>query len=210
MDFAKMTLEFVKVLVSWPAVALVGLLVFRNEIRALVESIRSLLDRIKKLDAFGVSADVGERLLKEAKPSLDVGAAAPDIELSASSGAYSTDYRAIFLVVGIANRGDQQDQVVSWQLSFPALNIGLEPTPAPHSLVGGVPWWASPMVKLPPHEFVQGSLFFRGKGALGEGLPEEPLHGKVLAATLHGKTLSRDVAIYRLATLQAKARAASD
>ena len=210
MDAAKMTLEFVKVLISWPVVVVIGLLIFRKQIRALVEGIRSLLDRVKKLDAFGVSAEVGEQLLKEAKPSLQIEGSASEIELSVSSGAYSTDYRAIVLVVGIANRGDQPDQVVNWQLSFQALNIELEPTPAPHNLIGGVPWWASPLVKLPPHELVQGSLFFRGKGSLEEGLSEEPLHGKVVAGTLHGKTLSRDVEIYRLATLQARARGASD
>lgn len=209
MDSAKMTLEFLKVLISWPVVAAIGLLVFRKQIRALVESIRSLLDRIKKLEAFGLAAEVGEQLLKEAKPSLQTEGAMSGIELSVSSGAYSTAYRAIFLVVGIANRGDQPDQVVSWQLSFPALSIELEPTPAPHNLVGGVPWWASPMVKLPPHELVQGSLFFRGEGALEEGLSAEPLHGKVVAGTLHGKTLSRDVEIYRLATLQARVRDSS-
>ena len=210
MDSAKMTLELLKVLISWPAVAVIGLLVFRKQIGALVESIRSLLDRTKKFHAFGVSAELGEQLLKEAKPSLQIEGAAADMELSVSSGAYSTDYRAIFLVAGIANRGDQPDQVVSWQLSFPVLSIELEPTPAPHNLVGGVPWWSSPLVKLPPHELVQGSLFFRGKGALEEGLSAEPLRGKVVAGTLHGKTLSKDVGIYRLATLQARARGASD
>jgi len=65
------------------------------------------------------------------------------------------------------------------------------------------------MVKLPPNEFLQGSLYFRGVGLLAQGLlPEEPLHGKVTARTLHGKTLSQDVKIYRLGTLQAKAKSA--
>jgi hypothetical protein len=209
MDATKVVLEFLKVLISWPVVAVIGMLRFQKQIRALVEEIRSLLGRIKKLDVFGVSVEVAEQLLQEAKPSRQKKGAGSDIELSVSSGAYSTDYRAIFVVVGIANRGDRPDQVVSWQLSFPNLNIELEPTLAPHNLVGGVPWWPSPLVKLPPDELVQGSLFFRGRGTLNEGLPDEPLRGKVVAGTLHGKTLSQDVEVYRLATLQARAMDAS-
>lgn len=209
MDAAQMVLEYVKVLIAWPVVAILAGLVFRKQLGSLLEGLRSLLDRIKKLDAFGVSAEVGEQLLKEAKPAPQIEAAAASIDLSVSNGAYSTDYRAIILVVGIANRTDQPDQIVSWRLAFLSLNLELEPTLAPHNLMGGVPWWSSPLVKLPPNELIQGSLYFRGKGALADGLPDEPLRGRVTATTLHGKTLAQDVEIYRLATLQAKARAAS-
>jgi hypothetical protein len=209
MDVVKVTLEFVKVLFSWPVVAVVVVLVFRKQIRSLLDGLRFLVDRIKKVDAFGVSAELGEQLLKEAKPAPQIEAAQTGIELSVSSGAYSTDYRAIFLVVGLANPTDQPDQVVTWKLGFRTLNIELEPTPAPHNLIGGVPWRPSPMVKLPPNELVQGSLYFRGVGVLADGLPEEPLNGSVTATTLHGKTLSQPVEIYRMATLQARASAAS-
>ncbi len=209
MDIAKLTLEFVKVLFSWPVVVIIAGLVFIKQIRALLEGLRTLLDRIKKVDAFGVSAEVGELMRKEAKPDPQIEAAQTSIELSASTGAYSIDYRAIFLVAGLSNPTDQPDQIVTWKLSFPTLNIDLEPTPAPHNLIGGVPWWPSPLVKLPPNELVQGSLYFRGVGVLAEGLPEEPLHGTVTATTLHGKTLSQPLEIYRMATLQARASAAS-
>jgi hypothetical protein len=209
MDAAKVTLEFVKVLFSWPVVAVVVLLAFREQIRSLLDGLRFLVDRIKKVDAFGISAELGEQLLKEAKPAPQIEATHSGIELSVSSGAYSTDHRAIFLVAGLANPTDQPDQVVTWKLGFPTLNIELEPTRAPHNLIGGVPWWHSPMVKLPPNELVQGSLYFRGVGVLAEGLPEEPLNGTVAATTLHGKILSQPVEVYRIATLQAKATATS-
>lgn len=165
----KLVLEYLKVLLSWPVLVAFILFLFRKELR-------SLLDRIKKLDAFGISAELAERLASEAKPSPQVDAkAAPDIQLSVSTGGYYTDYHAVFLVVGITNRTDKLDQIVSWKLIFPSLNIELEPTAAPHNLVGGVPWWSSPLVELPPNRFIQGSLFFRGKGTLADGLPEEPL-----------------------------------
>jgi len=161
------------------------------------------------VNAFNLSFELGQQLLSEAKPTPQVEPPSTDISLSVSSGAYSTDYRAIFLVAGIANPTNQPDQVVNWTLSFPKLGIELEPTPAPHNLIGGVPWWPSPMVKLPTNELIQGSLYFRGTGVLAEGLPEEPLHGRVTATTLHGKTLTHDVEIYRMATLQARTKAPS-
>jgi hypothetical protein len=196
----KLVLEYLKVLLSWPVAVAFILFLFRKELR-------SLLDRIKKLDAFGISAELGEQLVSEAKPTPQADAqAASEIDLSVSTGGYSNDYHAIFLVVGITNRTDKPDQVISWRLSFPSLNIELEPTAAPHNLVGGVPWWPSPLVELPPNKFIQGSLFFRGKGPLAESLPDEPLHGRIVAETLHRKKLSQEVEVYRLATLQAKAK----
>ena len=56
---------------------------------------------------------------------------------------------------------------------------------------------------------IQGSLYFRGTGVLAEGLPQEPLKGFVTATTLHGKTLTQDVEIYQMATLQARTKAPS-
>lgn len=209
MDAVKMSLEYLKVLATWPFVVFIAVLIFNRQIRALLVGLRSLLDRIKKVEGFGMSAELSEQLLKQAVPAPQLEAAAPGVELSVSAGAYSTDYRAIFVIAGIANRTNEPDQVVRWKLSFPKLNIELEPTPAPHNLIGGVPWWPSPMVRLPPGELVQGSLYFRGIGVLAEGLPEEPLHGKVTAITLHGKTLTQDVEIFQLATLQARAKSAS-
>jgi len=199
----KLVLEYLKVLLSWPVVAAFILFLFRKELS-------SVLDRIKKLDALGISAELSEQLANEAKPTAQADPqAASDIQLSVSTGAHSNDYHAIFLVVGIANRTDKPDQVVAWQLSFPSLNIDLEPTAAPHNLVGGVPWWSYPLVELPPNRFIQGSLFFRGKGTLADGLPEEPLPGRIVAETLHGKKLSEEVEVYRLATLQARVKSAS-
>ena len=55
-----------------------------------------------------------------------------------------------------------------------------------------------------------GKAFFPGKGTkLVEGLPEESLHGKVLAETLQGQKLSHDVEVYLYTILQARAKAAS-
>lgn len=209
MDAAKLTLEFIKALFSWPVVVLILLLVFHKQIRSLLEGLRSLVDRVKKIDAFGVSLEVGAQMLKEAAPNPQIEAANADIKLFVSRGAYSTDCRAIFLAASITNPTDKPDQVVNWKLVFPALNIELEPSRAPHHLIGGLPWWPSPMVKLPPNELVQGSLYFRGVGAIAEELPEEPLRGEITATTLHRKVLSQDVEIYRLTTLQARAKSAS-
>lgn len=204
-----MTLEFLKAIISWPVVVVLGLLVFRRHVASLLEGVRSLLDRIKKADLFGVSVELAEQLVNQTRPPLPTVASASDITLSVSEGAYSTDYHAIFLMAGVANRTNEPDQVVRWQLSFPSLDVELEPVAAPSNLVSGVPWWASPLVKLPAHEFIRGSLFFRGKGILAERLPEEPLHGKVVAETLQGRKLSQDLDVYRLVTLQAKAASGS-
>jgi len=208
-DVAKFTLDFLKALFAWPVAAVIIALVFLRQIRGLLDGLRSLLDRVNKVNAFNVSLDLGQQLLNEAKPTPQIESTSTGISLSVSSGAYSTDYRAIILVAGIANLTDQPDQVMSWKLSFPTLGIELEPTPAPNNLIGGVPWWPSPMVKVPTNELTQGSLFLRGTGVLAEGLPQEPLKGSVTAATLHGKTLTHDVEIYRMATLQARTKAPS-
>jgi hypothetical protein len=208
MDIAKLTLEYLKALASWPIVVFILVLFFNKQIRALIVALLALIDRIKKIEAFGLSIAAEERLIKEATPALpapqtDIGQE-NSIELSVSSGAYSMDYRAIFLVAGLANRTERPDQVVAWKLSFPSLNIELEPTAAPHNLVGRLPWWSSPLVKLPPNEFVQGTLYFRGVGVLAEGLIQEPLPAKLTATTLYGKLLSHNaVQIYKMTTLQA-------
>jgi hypothetical protein len=197
-EVVKEVLEYLRVVISWPVLIAFSLLLLRRQLC-------SLLDRIKKVDAFGQSFeffDIGRYQANEAKPSPADQAA---IEMSVSSGAYSRDYRALFVVVGLSNRTNQQDQVIQWRLTFESLNLELEPTSAPPNLVGGVPWWSSPMVKLPPNEFIQGSLYFRGTGPLAEGLPTEPLRGTVAVETLHGKQLSQPVRVYWLATLQARA-----
>ena len=209
MDVAKIALEFVKALLAWPVAAVIIALVFLKQIRALLDGLRFLLDRVNKVNAFNVSVDLGQQLLNEAKPTPQIQSASTGISLSVSSGAYSIDYRAIFLVAGIANPTNQPDQVVSWRLSFPTLGIELEPTPAPNNLIGGVPWWPSPMVRVPTNELTQGSLYFRGTGVLAEGLPQEPLKGSITATTLHGTTLTHDVEIYSMATLQARTKAPS-
>jgi hypothetical protein len=156
MDIAKVALEFVKALLAWPVAAVIIALVFLKQLRALLDGLRFLLDRVNKVNAFNVSVDLGQQLLNEAKPTPEIEPTSTGISLSVSSGAYSTDYRAIFLVAGIANPTDQPDQMVSWKLSFPTLGIELEPTPAPNNLIGGVPWWPSPMVKVPTNELTQG------------------------------------------------------
>lgn len=204
---ANIVLEYVKALV-WPLTVIFSLILFRKDIAAVI-------DRIRKVDIFGVSAELREKLVEEAKPEIPIRHEATsnvpnlkeeteeDIELSVSTGAFSNDYRAILLVIGIANRANNADQVVSWKLHFPSLSIELEPTPAPANLIPGIPWWASPLVKIPGNEFVQGSLFFRGRKALQHGLPTEPLAGELTARTLMGRTLSRAVTVYNLSTLQA-------
>jgi hypothetical protein len=205
---ANVILEYIKVL-AWPLIVIVSLILFRKDIVTVIH-------RISKFDIFGVSAELRERLVEEATPAPSASPksasnstnleeqAEKDIELSASTGAYSSDYRAILLVIGITNRGDKPDQVVSWKLHFPALDIELEPTSAPANLIPGIPWWASPLVKIPANEFIQGSLFFRGRKALQHALPTEPLAGELTAHTLRGQTLSRVVTVYSLSTLQAE------
>jgi hypothetical protein len=178
MEIAKLVLDYLKVLATWPFIGLIVVLIFNRPIRALLTGLGGLVDRVKKVEAFGISAEIGEQLLREANPTRKkIEGPASEISLSVASGAYSTDYRAVILVAGISNSTDQPDQVLSWSLRFPRQNIELEPTPAPPNLVGGVPWWPSPLVKLPANELTQGSLFFRGTGVLADGLPEEPLRG---------------------------------
>jgi hypothetical protein len=198
-EVSKLILDYVKAMV-WPLVVVFSICLFRKNIEVLI-------GRIKKFDTFGVSVEVGESMVSEAKPKA-IGEppakseSQAEIELSVSTGGYSSDYRAIFLVVGITNRGNESDQVITWKLYFQSQDVELEPTPAPPNLVSGVPWWPSPLVKIPANEFVQGGLFFRGRKALQEGLPKEPLSGKLVAKTLHGKELTQDVKVYRLSTLQ--------
>lgn len=205
---ANVILEYIKVL-AWPLTVIFSLSLFRKDIAIVIH-------RISKVDIFGVSAELREKLVEEATPTMSAGTksasnsanmeeqAEKNIELSASTGAYSSDYRAILLVIGITNRGDKADQVVSWKLHFPALNVELEPTSAPANLIPGIPWWASPLVKIPANEFIQGSLFFRGRKTLQHGLPTEPLAGELTARTLTGHTLSRVVTVYSLSALQAE------
>lgn len=209
MEIAKLALEYVKAFLVWPMVAIIVLVVLRKQIVALLDLVRSLTSRITRVNAFGVSAELQEQLLKEAIPTQHQAAPSTDIGLSVSSGGYSTDYHAIFLVAGLSNPTDQADQVVDWKLTFPDLGIELEPTSPPPNLLGGVPWWPSPQVELAPNKLVRGSLYFRGRGALAYQLPDEPLRGKITATTLHGKSLSDKVDIFRLATLNARAVSAN-
>ncbi|HWZ43206.1 MAG TPA: hypothetical protein VNW97_07000 [Candidatus Saccharimonadales bacterium] len=204
MELAKLTLEYVKA-ITWPLIAVISIFVFRK-------SIEALISRITKVDVLGVSAELGEVLKNQAVPKAlttahatpnDKKGAGPDLEFAVSTGGYSNDYRAIFLVIGIANKGSVDDQVVEWKLHFPSMDVELEPAAAPANLVPGVPWWPSPLVKIHANEFVQGSLFFRGRKILLDELPQEPLSGRLTARTLHGKELSHDVVVYRLSTLRA-------
>lgn len=197
---ARMILEYLKVLISWPVVAVFLAVFFRA-------SIRSLFDRIQEAKLPGGPSLVLRELTNAAKPKLSEGQS-PDttksapLELSVSPGAYSTERRAIFVVVGITNRGSVPDQITSWKLSFSSLALTLEPTAAPGNLLPTAPFWSDPLIRIQPVEFVRGTLFFRGEGVLQENIPEEPLQGRLTATTVNQLELSSDIRVYRMVTLQ--------
>jgi len=201
-DTAKLVLDYFKAIVVWPLVAAFTIYLFRKEIRTVLARLADALERIRKADFLGISLALSQQMVSEATPKVSESKPALELELSTSAGGYSKDYRAILIVVGIANRSDKADQVISWKLSFPSIAVELDPTAAPPSTIPPKPWWSAPNVEIQPNKFVQGTLFFRGRDALQDGLPDEPLLGRLTARTLHGKELAKDVKVYYLLTLQ--------
>jgi hypothetical protein len=205
-EIARIILEFLKVLITWPVAVVVLALLFRHEIRSLVR-------RVKKANLPGGISVVLSELAKGAKPKpSDIQSSTVEsspLELSVSPGAYSKDFRAVFVVVGLTNRGTAPDQITSWKLCFPSLNLSLEPTSAPPNLIPEIPMWSNPLIRIQPTEFIQGTLFFRGAGILSNELPEEPLSGRLVATTVKRLELSVDIQLYRMSTLQQNPRLAS-
>jgi hypothetical protein len=202
-EISKLLLEYFKVIVTWPLVATFSILLFRKELCGLLTQLGDVLSRINKADFPGISLDLSERMASQAKPKPSPGQSPPDFELSASLGGYSTEKRGIFIVVGIANRSGKPDQVLEWKLSFPVEPLNLEPSPFPGNIVSTVALWSDPNIEIPANRFVQGELFFRGRGSLEQGaLPKEPLLGRITARTLHGHELTSDVRVYYLNTLR--------
>jgi hypothetical protein len=204
-------LEYLKVLISWPVAVVFLVVFFRAEIQ-------SLLGRVKEANLPGGIKLVLDELAERAKPrelkasggelkalggeAKSPGVETSPVEMTVSPGAYSTDYRAIFVVVGIANRGDKPDQITSWKLHIASLDATLEPTPAPMNLLPTAPFWRDDLIRVQSTEFRRGTLFFRAAGILPKELPEEPLVGRLTATTLNRIGLSADVRIYRMSTLQ--------
>jgi hypothetical protein len=201
MEITKLALEYLRAILVWPLVAALALWFFRKEVCMLLVRLADVIDRIKKADFAGVSLELSE-LASQATPKVARSEQAPDLELSASTGGYSTDYHAIIVVLGIANRGEKPDQVVAWKLTFDSQHLELEPGPAPANVRSTPAWWRPPTVEIPPNRFIQGTLFFHGRDALQEDLPREPLLGRLTARTLHGKDLASDLRVYRLSTLR--------
>jgi hypothetical protein len=202
MDIAKLVLDYIKAILVWPLITIISIWIFRKEMRVLLEHLAGLIDRIKKADFAGVSLALSDRLAGEVVPHPSQSESATQLEFSASTGGYSTDYRAIFIVVGITNRTQEADQVVEWKFSIPSEHVELDPGPAPSNILPEIPMWSATLVDIPPHKFIRGTLFFRGRGVLPEVLPHEPLLGRLTARTLYGKELSSEVKVYSLSTLQ--------
>lgn len=205
MEIAKLVLDYLKAVVVWPLVAVFSIWFFRKEVHTVLERLADLIDRVKKANFAGLSLEMYERMANQAKPRISQGGSATELELSASVGGYSTEYRAIFVVVGITNRTDEADQVVEWKLHFPDEAVELEPSPAPPNIVSPVRRWSESTVEIPANRFIQGTLFFRGRDVLQQALqaaPLEPLVARLSATTLHEKKLESQVKVYLLSTLQ--------
>ncbi len=207
MEIFKTIVELLKGL-AWPSVVIVLVMLFRKELRELIR-------RIKKAEFPGGSFEIFDKLREQTEPSAlrdpvnnAPGAVtptdevtSPDIEMSVSSGAYSTDYHAILLAIGLTNRTERADQIVGWVLTFPSIGIELRASSPPRNLIGPVPWWDLP--RIPANEFVRGTLFFKDKGKIEEALGhEEPMQAELRAETLHGKHLKTPVPVSRIITLQ--------
>lgn len=207
MEIFKTIVELCKS-IAWPIVTVVLVAMFHKEFR-------DLLRRIKKAEFAGASVELNEKLAEEAKPSASSVSpgvtsgiippvpeeAAPKIEMSVSSGAYSTDYHAVLLAVGLTNRGQRADQIVDWILIFTTTGIEFKPSAPPGNLIGPAPWWELP--KVSADEFVRGALFFRDQGQVEYMLRhEEPLQAELRATTLHGQQLNTPVRVSRITTLQ--------
>jgi hypothetical protein len=118
MQISRIVLGCVQAIILWPVVVVIAGLVLRRQIASLLEGLRTLMGRVKRVYSFGISSEVSELLLNEATavPQIEAPIAA-DMELSVSSGAYSTGFRAITVAVGIANPTEQPDQIVNWTKS---------------------------------------------------------------------------------------------
>jgi hypothetical protein len=217
-EIAKLVLEYLKSVVSWPLVAVFSLLFFQKEIRALLQQIVELIGSIKKIEIssgkVAIERQISQQVIHELQRRISQSESAVEeskskaereLEFSAPTGGYSTEYRAIFVVASITNRTNQADQVVAWKLVFPEYDIELEPTPAPLNIVSPVRRWSESTVEIPANRFIQGTLFFRGRDVLQQALqaaPLEPLLARLSATTLHEKKLESKVKVYLLSTLQ--------
>ncbi|HEY6465282.1 MAG TPA: hypothetical protein VIY69_04775 [Candidatus Acidoferrales bacterium] len=195
-EIAKLIPEYLRAVISWPLVAIVALLLFQRQIRRVVDHLIAAIERIRQIDVAGITV-VLERLKGEVVPKEE----SKKLELTVSTGAYSTDHRGVFLEVGIANRTDESDQVLEWKLSFEAERAELTPTRPRANLLTQVPWWDLPTADIPANKFVQGTLFFPGSG-LAACLNREPVLGRLTARTFHRHELSSDVKVYLMTTLQ--------
>lgn len=207
MEFFKTIVDLCKGL-AWPVVVIILVMLFRKEFH-------DLLQRVKKAEFPGGSLELFNKLREQTQPSAlparendepkpfvpTMEGTPPEIEMIVSSGAYSTDYHAIFLAIGLTNRTAKADQVVGWTLTFPSSGIELKPSSPPGNLIGPAPWWDLPRV--PPDEFIRGTLFYKDQGQILEALSqEEPLQAELHAETLHGKHLWARVPVSRIITLQ--------
>jgi len=156
------------------------------------------IERIKRVDVAGLSL-ILDRLKAEVVPK--TGQPEEKLELTVSTGAYSTDHRGVFFEVGIANRTDQADQVLAWKLSFESQRMELTPTRPFANLSLQVPWLDLPTAEIPAQKFVQGTLFFPGSG-LAACMNREPLSGRLTARTFRRHELTSDVKVYLMTTLQ--------
>lgn len=200
-EYVKLIPDYLRAVISWPLVVVFVVVLFRKEIRGILSRVMELLERIKKVGVSSLSVELVDRLRGESARKISQDDNRP-LELSVSEGGYSNDYRAIIVVASIANRGEKEEQVISWKLSFPSERIELEPSAAPSNTLPAIPWWPTPTADIPANKLTQGTLFFRGRGGLQTGLPREPLVGNLTAETLHGDRLSSDVEVYKLSTLQ--------
>ena len=201
MEIAKLIPEYLRVIISWPLVAIVALWLFKGQIRTVLNHLVEAIGRIKQVDVAGTSV-VLERLKAEVVPKApEQESLSAKLELSVSTGAYSTDRRGVFLEVGIANRTNEADQALEWKLAFEAQRAELTPSQPLANILTQVPWWPLPTADIPAKKFVQGTLFFPGSGLLA-CLNREPLSGRLTVRTFLGHELTSDIKLYRMATLQ--------
>ncbi len=124
------------------------------------------------------------------------------IELSLRSVAYSTDFRGVVLVADLRNPTPNSDQVTDWTLEIPSSQFLSRGRPGPAPLVPEAPWWPPAPFDIEAKKMTRGSLFFPGDPTWKEGLPEEPLRGRVTARLFLSKPLEQDVEIYTIRTLR--------
>lgn len=199
MEIAKLIPDYLRAIISWPLVIIIVVWLFRPEVKLVLSRLIEAIDRIKQVDMPGLSL-VLDRLKAEVVPK-NSQQDATKLEMTVSTGAYSTDRRGVFLEVGIANRTDEADQVLEWKLSFEAQRAELTPSRPLANILTQVPWWPLPTADIPAKKFVQGTLFFPGSGLLA-CLDREPLSGRLTVRTFLGHELTSDIKLYRMSTLQ--------